>query len=200
MKRICVFCGSSPGKNPKYIEAARELGDTLVRKNIGLVYGGAIVGMMGEIAKRMFEKNGEVIGVIPKALAEKEVAFTGLADLRIVDSMHARKALMAKLSDGFIAMPGGLGTIEEFFEAVTWTQLGIHQKPCGLLNVCQYYDPLIHFLNHAVEQEFIGREHRAIILIDESPEMLLEKFERYNPPTADKATRALRLSKSHGAQ
>lgn len=194
MKRICVFCGSSPGQNPKYVEAARELGRTFIRKNIGLVYGGASVGMMGEIASTVFAQNGEVIGVIPKALADKEVAFTGLSDLRIVNSMHERKALMAELSDGFVALPGGLGTIEEFFEVVTWAQLGMHRKPCGLLNVCHYYDKLINFLDHAVDQEFIDQDHRSMILIDEDPEGLLEKFEKYQPPKTDKAERALRLT------
>ncbi len=135
MKRVCVFCGSSPGARPEYLQAAIELGQALAGKNIGLVYGGAKVGMMGKIAESVLEKGGEVIGVIPKDLVEREVAFTGLADLRVVGSMHERKALMADLSDGFIALPGGLGTIEEFFEVVTWAQLGIHPKPCGLLNV-----------------------------------------------------------------
>jgi len=194
MKRICVFCGSSPGEGSNYVEAARKLGRTFIKKNIGLVYGGASVGMMGELAKTVFEQNGEVIGVIPKALADKEVAFTGLSDLRIVSSMHERKALMSELSDGFIALPGGLGTIEEFFEVVTWAQLGIHQKPCGLLNVHQYYDKLMEFLDHAVNQQFIDQENRSMILLDEDPEELLKKFEKYQAPKTDKAERALRLT------
>jgi uncharacterized protein (TIGR00730 family) len=175
---------------------AKHLGNVLVRRNIGLVYGGGNVGMMGEIARAVFEDGGEVIGVIPKALAEKEVAFTELSDLRVVSSMHERKALMADLSDGFIALPGGLGTIEEFFEVLTWAQLGMHQKPCGLLNVRQYYDKIIEFLEHAVNQQFIKSEHHSIVLIDEHPEGLLEKFETYQPPKVDKAAWALRLTNS----
>jgi len=195
MKRICVFCGSSPGARPEYLQAAEQLGYILANKNIGLVYGGAKVGIMGKIAEAVLEKGGEVIGVIPKGLVDKEVAFTGLADLRVVDSMHERKALMADLSDGFIALPGGLGTIEEFVEVVTWTQLGIHPKPCGLLNVKQYYNRLIDFLDHTVNEKFVGLEHRSMILIDESPERLLHKFETYRPPLADKAQWVLQFPK-----
>ena len=193
MRRICVFCGSSPGARPEYIHAAQQLGYTLASQNIGLVYGGARVGMMGKIAEAVLEKQGEVIGVIPKALVEKEVAFTGLADLRVVDSMHERKALMAGLSDGFIALPGGLGTIEEFFEVVTWAQLGIHPKPCGLLNVRQYYDRLLDFLDHTVDESFVELEHRSMVLVDENPEKLLQKFDSYHPPTIDKAKWVLHL-------
>jgi uncharacterized protein (TIGR00730 family) len=194
MKRISVFCGSSPGARPEYARAAIELGHALARGSIGLVYGGACVGVMGAIAKAVLEKGGEVIGVIPRDLARKNVAFTELSDLRVVNSMHERKALMAELSDGFIALPGGLGTAEEFFEILTWAQLGIHQKPCGLLNVCGYYSELIGFLDHAVGQQFIEAEHRAMVLIDESPESLLRKFESYQPPTADKAEWILRMN------
>jgi uncharacterized protein (TIGR00730 family) len=194
LKRICVFCGSSPGASPEYLHAAKLLGYTLANKGIGLVYGGAKVGMMGKIAEAVLEKNGEVIGVIPKGLVEKEVAFTGLADLRVVDSMHERKALMADLSDGFIALPGGLGTIEEFFEAATWAQLGLHPKPCGLLNVKQYFDRLMEFLDHSVDERFVELEHRSMILMDEDPERLLQKFETYRPPLVDKAQWVLRLS------
>lgn len=194
MKRICVFCGSSPGARPEYLHAAEQLGYTLARRNIGLVYGGARVGIMGKIAEAVLEKGGEVIGVIPKGLLEREVAFTGLADLRVVDSMHERKALMADLSDGFIALPGGLGTIEEFFEVVTWAQLGIHPKPCGLLNVEQYYNRLMDFLDHTVNEKFVELEHRAMILMDENPERLLQKFETYHPPIIDKAQWVLQFS------
>lgn len=196
MKRICVFCGSSPGARSEYVRAARLLGRMLIRKNIGLVYGGGNVGIMGEIAHTVFEEGGEVIGVIPKKLAEKEVSFTELTDLRVVSSMHERKALMAELSDGFIALPGGFGTIEEFFEVVTWAQLGIHHKPCGLLDVCQYYSKLISFLDHAVDQQFIQSDHRSMILIDESSEALLEKFEVYQPPRVDKTQWALGMINS----
>lgn len=194
MKRICVFCGSSPGSRPEYLQAARQLGHTLASKGIGLVYGGGRVGMMGKIAESVLEKGGEVIGVIPKELVEKKVAYTGLADLRVVGSMHERKALMADLSDGFIALPGGLGTIEEFFEVVTWAQLGIHPKPCGLLNIVQYYNKLLDFLDHTVSEKFVELEHRSMILVDENPEKLLQKFESYRPPKIDKAKWALQLS------
>lgn len=199
MKRICVFCGSSPGSGPEYIQAARRLGHALTARNIELVYGGARVGVMGEIAAAVLQNNGKVIGVIPQELVEKEVAFTELADLRVVGSMHERKALMAELSDGFIALPGGLGTIEEFFEALTWAQLGIHRKPCGLLNAGHYYDAMIHFLDHAVSQQFIEPEHRDMILISEDPETLIEQFITYQPPQVDKAGWALRMSRPSSA-
>lgn len=194
MKRICVFCGSSPGAEPEYLQAAQDLGYALARNEIELVYGGAKVGMMGKIAEAVLEHGGTVIGVIPKGLAAKEVAFTGLSDLRVVDSMHERKALMAELSDGFIALPGGLGTIEEFFEVATWAQLGIHAKPCGLLNVKQYYRHLIAFLDHTVAEAFVEREHRAMLLVAEQPEELLQKFATYQAPTIDKAKWVLQLS------
>jgi uncharacterized protein (TIGR00730 family) len=193
MQRICVFCGSSPGARPQYLQAAIELGHALADKKIGLVYGGARVGIMGKIAETVLEKGGEVIGVIPKGLVEREVAFTGLADLRVVNSMHERKALMAELADGFIALPGGLGTIEEFVEVVTWAQLGIHPKPCGLLNVEQYYDRLLDFLDHTVDEQFVEKEHRSMILVDEDSKRLLQKFETYQPPTVDKAQWALQF-------
>ena len=196
MKRICVFCGSSPGAKPEYLEAARELGRALADKNIGLVYGGGNVGLMGQIAKAVLEKDGNVIGVIPKALAEKEVALTELDDLRIVESMHERKALMAELSGGFIALPGGLGTIEEFVEVLTWAQLGIHQKPCGLLNVCQYYKKFSDFLDHVTDQNFLEKGHRDIVLVDDDPHALLTKFESYCPPSIDKAAWALGMKNS----
>ncbi|MBD3308710.1 TIGR00730 family Rossman fold protein [candidate division KSB3 bacterium] len=193
MKRLCVFCGSSPGLKPAYRQAARDLGQLLANRQIGLVYGGGNVGMMGEIARVASEAGGEVIGVIPKALAEKEVAFTDLTDLRVVESMHERKALMAQLSDGFIALPGGLGTLEEFFEVLTWAQLNIHRKPCGLLNICRYYDKLIGFVDYAVEQGFITTEHRSLLLIDAQPDGLLRQFEHYQPIDVDKAAWALQL-------
>ncbi len=194
MKYICVFCGSSPGARPDYLQAAKQLGYILADQGIGLVYGGAKVGMMGKVAEAVLEKKGEVIGVIPKGLVEKEVSFTGLADLRVVDSMHERKALMAELSDGFIALPGGLGTLEEFFEVATWAQLGIHPKPCGLLNISHYYDKLMEFLDHTAAEKFVEAEHRSMILVDEDPERLLHKFETYRPPTVDKAKWVLGLS------
>jgi len=186
MKRVGVFCGSSPGARPEYSQAATQLGRALVRQGIGLVYGGGNVGIMGVIANAVLEAGGEVIGVIPKALATKELAHNGVTDLRVVGSMHDRKALMAELSDGFIALPGGLGTLEEFFEVLTWAQLGMHQKPCGLLNVYQYFTQLISFIDFAIEQRFVKEAHRALILIDENPESLLEKFKTYQAPRLEK--------------
>ncbi len=196
MKRICVFCGSGLGKKAEYINAAQNLGHTLAHHNIGLVFGGGQVGLMGKIAEAVLQQNGDVIGVIPQALHDKEVAFIDLPDLRIVDSMHERKALMEKLSDGFIALPGGLGTIEEFFEILTWAQLGMHSKPCGILNVDHFFDPLIEFLDHVVKQGFIEPDHREMVIIDDDPEQLIEKFKSYIPPKADKAKWALKLMES----
>jgi uncharacterized protein (TIGR00730 family) len=193
MKKICVFCGSSPGAKPEYIQAARRLGFILAQRKIGLVYGGGKIGMMGQLAQSALENGGEVIGVIPRELAEKKLAFTGLADLRIVESMHERKSLMAELSDAFIALPGGLGTLEEFFEVLTWAQLGLHNKPCGLLNTGQYYTQLTGFLDHLVEQRFLVPAHRSMLLIEEHPEALLEQFAAYRPPTVDKAVWALEM-------
>jgi len=196
MKRICVFCGSSPGRNPEYTIVAEKLGKILVEQKIGLVYGGGDVGLMGKIAHMVFEHGGEVIGVIPKALAEKEVAYKGLSDLRVVSSMHERKALMADISDAFISLPGGLGTIEEFFEVLTWAQLGIHNKPCGFLNVCGYFDYLIEFLERAVDQGFIKQEHKALFLSDDDPEKLLTQIKSYKPPKIDKVAWILGLKNS----
>ena len=195
-QRICVFCGSSPGVRPEYLALARQLGGLLAERGIGLVYGGGRLGMMGELARAALQHGGEVIGVIPKFLADKEVAFTGITELRVVDSMHARKAAMAELADAFIALPGGLGTLEEFFEVLTWGQLSIHQKPCGLLNVCGYYDAISAFLDHAVAQQFVLANHRAMILLHDSPVGLLEQFAHYQPKIVDKAAWALELDKS----
>ena len=186
MKRLCVYCGSSSGRQPGYAQVARQLAHAMVSKNIDLVYGGASVGIMGEIANAVLGEGGDVIGVIPKGLFAKEVAHTGITELREVGSMHERKALMADLSDGFIALPGGLGTIEEIFEIITWSQLGMHRKPCGLLNVNNYYDKLIGFLDHAVSEQFIKATHRSTTLIDEYPDGLLEKFEAYKAPETAK--------------
>ena len=187
MKRLCVFCGSSFGIDPAYVKAANDLGNAIVKRNICLVYGGARVGLMGEIASTVIRAKGEVIGVIPKDLVDKEVAHSGLSELRIVGSMHERKSLMAELSDGFIAMPGGFGTIEEIFEVITWAQLSFHDKPCGFLNINGYYDHLIKFLDHSVEENFVVPEHRGMIIIDDDPEALLDKFSKYEPPKIDKA-------------
>ena len=177
MKRVCVFCGSSLGRNPVYAEAAKQLGNALANRNLGLVYGGANIGMMGELANAAIDAGGEVIGVVPTIFVEKEIAHAALSDLRIVDSMHERKALMAELSDAFVALPGGFGTLDEFFEMVTWTQLGLHHKPCGVLNVCGYYSKLTDFLDYAVSEGYIKPHHGSLIQIDENPEALLKKFD-----------------------
>lgn len=160
-----------------YAEAAKQLGNVLANKNLGLVYGGANVGIMGELANAAIDAGGEVIGVVPTIFVEKEIAHAALSELRIVNSMHERKAVMAELSDAFIALPGGFGTLDEFFEMVTWTQLGLHRKPCGVLNVCGYYSKFMDFLDYAVSQGFIKSHHRSLIQIDENPEALLEKCE-----------------------
>ena len=191
IRRICVYCGSSYGSRKEYRAAARELGIYLVENQIGLVFGGGRVGLMGETASIVKEKGGEVIGVIPAQLAKKDVAFTELDDLRIVETMHERKALMADLSDGFIAMPGGFGTIEEIFEALTWSQLGIHQKPCGFLNICGYFDGINSFLHLAVQEQFIFSAHRNMALIADTPEVLIAQMQNWKPPVVDKAKWAL---------
>jgi uncharacterized protein (TIGR00730 family) len=178
-KRICVFTGSRHGSNPEYAEAARQLGRELVRRNYGLVYGGGNVGLMSVIADTVLALGGHVTGVIPDSLVSKEVAHRGLSDLRIVQSMHERKAMMAELSDGFIAMPGGIGTMEEFFEVLSWALLGIHRKPCGLLNTGGYYDRLIDFLDHAVEHDFLKPIHRSLLILANEPPDLLSRFEAF---------------------
>ena len=175
--KICVFTGSRPGARPEYAEAARRLGRALAERNYGLVYGGGKVGLMTVIADTMLAMKGHVTGVIPGALVTKEVAHRGLSELRIVESMHERKAVMAELSDGFIAMPGGIGTMEEFFEVLSWAQLGIHNKPCALLNAGGYYQPLINFLDHAVTEDFLKPKHRSLLFIEAEPEKLLDGIE-----------------------
>lgn len=186
VSRICVFCGSNAGADPAYAEAARSFGAMLAREGIGLVYGGGNVGLMGAIADAALAAGGEVIGVIPHGLARKELAHEGLSKLHVVDSMHERKALMADLSDAFVAMPGGLGTLEEVFEVITWAQLGIHDKACALLNVRKYYNGLLDFLELAVRQSLIKPEHRAMILVESDPEVLLERIRGYRPPGVEK--------------
>lgn len=180
--RLCVFCGSSAGNDPVYMEQATRLGEALAKAGIGLVYGGASVGLMGAVADAALAHGGEVIGVIPHALKQKEIAHQGLQDLRVVDSMHERKALMAELSDGFIAMPGGVGTLEELFEVWTWAQLGYHDKPCALFNVNGFYDGLSAFLAHVVNQAFLRDEHRNMVIVQNSVEALLEAIQTYEPP------------------
>ncbi len=186
MKRICVFCGSSPGCHPAYRAAAEELGRLLAGRGIGLVYGGASVGLMGAVADAVLAAGGEAIGVIPELLVAKELAHPGLTELRIVASMHERKALMAELADGFVALPGGLGTMEELCEVLTWNQLGIMAKPCGLMNTLGYYDTLAAFLDHAVAQRFVKEEQRRAVLLEEEPERLLERLDACRMPTVEK--------------
>jgi uncharacterized protein (TIGR00730 family) len=176
LRRVTVFCGSNAGARPEYTQAARDLGRLLAARGIGLVYGGSGIGTMRELAAAALDAGGEVVGVIPRLLVEREVAYRDLPDLRVVDSLHERKAMMADLGDAFIALPGGLGTLDEFFEVVSWAQLGLHQKPCGLLNVCGYYDRLIDFLDHAVRQQFVRAEYLRLIEIDDSAEGLLQRL------------------------
>ncbi|HUO16938.1 MAG TPA: TIGR00730 family Rossman fold protein [Verrucomicrobiae bacterium] len=185
-KRICVFCGSSAGKRPEYRDCAEQLGDELARRNIALVYGGGKVGLMGAIADATLAAGGEVIGVIPEHLMALEIGHRGLTKLHVVRSMHERKALMADLSDAFIALPGGFGTLEEFCEIVTWAQLGLHAKPCGLLNVLDYYSPLLAMLDHAVEERFLKPENRALVLTRDTVPALLQALQEWQPVTVEK--------------
>ena len=191
MHRICVFCGSSPGNKPVYSEASSELGKKLVANNLELVFGGGGGGLMGKLARAALAEGGNVIGIIPKSIADKEVALTTLPDLRIVGSMHERKALMAELSDGFIALPGGIGTLEEFIEILTWSQLGFHKKPCGLLNTNNYFNKLINFLQHMADEDFLETTFLDHLIIDSDPQKLLNRFKTYMPPNIDKAAWAI---------
>jgi uncharacterized protein (TIGR00730 family) len=186
MKRICVFCGSSAGTDPAYRASAEELGAELARRNLGLVYGGGNVGLMGAIAEAVLKAGGEATGVIPEHLMTREVGHTRLTKLHVVGSMHERKALMADLSDAFIALPGGFGTIEEFSEVLTWSQLGLHAKPCGIVNVRGYYTPLLAMLDHAVEERFLKPQNRALVLSRDTPAELLEAFEQWRPVKVEK--------------
>jgi uncharacterized protein (TIGR00730 family) len=187
VKRVCVFCGSNTGVRPEYQEAARGLADELVRRQVGLVYGGGSVGLMGVLADTVLGGGGEVIGVIPRPLASREVAHAGLTRLKMVDSMHERKATMAALADGFIALPGGLGTFEETLEIVTWAQLGIHGKPVALLNVNGYYDGLRAFLAHAVGEGFLRPEHFALLLFGGEPAEVLDRMTAWRAPVFRRA-------------
>ena len=182
MRRVCVFCGSSEGRDPRYREAAARLGRALVARGLGLVFGGSGVGLMRVLADTVLEESGSVVGVIPRGLVAREVAHRGLPDLRVVGSMHARKALMAELSDSFLALPGGYGTFEELFEAVTWAQLGIHRKPLALLNVAGYFDDLVRFLDHAVREGFVSPINRRLIAVGEEPESTLDLLAAYEAP------------------
>jgi uncharacterized protein (TIGR00730 family) len=182
MQRICIFCGSYPGTRPAYLDAARHMGTVLAQRGIGLVYGGGHVGLMGTVADAVLEHGGEVIGVIPQALVDRELAHKGLTELRIVNSMHERKAMMADLAEAFIALPGGFGTFEEFFEILTWGQLGFHRKPCSLLNIEHYYDPLLSLFDHAVTEGFVDANHRSLVIVAETPGRLLDLIDAYEPP------------------
>jgi uncharacterized protein (TIGR00730 family) len=186
VKQVCVFAGSSPGAFEAYAAAARDLGRTLVSRGCTLVYGGADIGLMGVLADTVLDGGGQVIGVIPAHLVAKEVAHHGLSELRVVDSMHERKAVMSELSDAVVALPGGLGTLEELFEMLTWAQLGLHEKPCGLLNVRGYFDPLLGFLDQAVAHRFIRREHRRMLLSAPDAVTLLDRFDTYSAPKTEK--------------
>jgi uncharacterized protein (TIGR00730 family) len=182
-RRLCVFAGSAVGSRPEYADAARALAAELGRRRVGLVYGGGGIGLMGVLADAVLAVQGEVIGVIPRPLAAREIAHLGLTELRVVESMHERKATMAELSDGFIALPGGLGTFEETLEILTWSQLGIHRKPVGVLNVAGYYDGLLKLLASAVREGFVKREYIGLLLFADTPADLLDLFDRWTPPT-----------------
>ncbi|GAP97460.1 LOG family protein [Leptolyngbya sp. NIES-2104] len=186
MKSICVFCGSSMGRNPDYEKGAIQLGTAIANRGISLVYGGGNVGLMGVIADAVLSAGGEVFGVIPEFLVSKELAHQGLTRLETVESMHDRKARMAELSDAFIALPGGYGTLEEFCEVLTWAQLGLHQKPHGLLNIAGYYDPLLQFFDQAVSEKLVRPVHRALVIEATEPEVLLDRLSAYEPQNVDK--------------
>jgi len=182
MHRICVYCGSNPGARPEYGAAARELGQRMGERGIGLVYGGSKAGTMGVIADSVLEHGGEVVGVIPGTLIEHEVAHDGLSELHAVNSMHERKALMEQLADGFIALPGGYGTHDELFEILAWSQLGIHRKPIGLLNIRGYYDALLAYLDHTVREGFVAQNNRELLLVDDDPGSMIEQLASWEAP------------------
>ncbi len=186
MRSVCVFCGSSPGKNPGYLAAATAMGRLVAERNARLIYGGARVGLMGAVADAALAAGGEVIGILPEALAAKELAHTSLTRLEVVASMHERKARMAELSDGFVALPGGAGTLEEIFEIWTWGQLGFHGKPAGFLNVAGYYDGLSTFLDHTVEAAFVKPVHRDMLTFSDDPSALLDTMAAYQAPVSGK--------------
>lgn len=179
-KRVCVFCGSSHGARPEYAGSARELVRALARRGLGMVFGGGGIGLMNVIANAALELGVEIIGVIPEALVAKELAHGGVSDMRIVHSMHERKAVMAELSDAFVALPGGFGTLEELFEVLTWGQLGLHRKPSGLLNVAGYFDPLLAFFDHALAEQFLRPKHRTMLLVDSNPDSLLDRLANFH--------------------
>jgi len=186
LQRLCVFCGSSKGSNPAHLAAAQNLGRELAQRGLGLVYGGGNIGLMGALADAALAAGGHIIGVIPEALLAKEVGHRGLPDLRIVKTMHERKALMAELIDGFIALPGGFGTFEEFFEVLTWSQLGLHSKPCGVLNISGFFDPLLELINHSVSEGFVRATHRELVIVETDLERLLERMANFQAPPIHK--------------
>lgn len=186
MKSICVYCGSSPGRTETYSKAARHLGRALAERGINLVYGGASVGIMGVLADAVLDHGGQAVGVIPEALVKKEVAHHHLSELHVTGSMHERKMLMAELSEGFIALPGGIGTLEEIFEIWTWAQLGFHKKPFGMLNIDGYYDSLTTFLDHTVAEQFVKQPHRSMLMVETDPETLLDRLSCYMAPDVEK--------------
>lgn len=186
LENICVYCGSNAGRQPVYAEAARAFGHELARRGLGLVYGGSSAGIMGILANAVLEQGGRVIGVIPEALVKKELAHNNLTEQHIVASMHERKTMMAEKADGFVALPGGVGTLEEIFETWTWAQLGFHAKPCGLLNIAGYFDALTAFLDHTVDEAFMRPQHRAMLAVESDAGRLLDRFAHYEPPTVSK--------------
>ena len=183
MKSLCIYCGASSGASPAYAQAARAMAGAMVERGISLVYGGGRVGLMGVIADEVMRLGGRATGVIPRALMDREVGHTGLTELHVVKDMHERKALMAELADDFVALPGGIGTLEELFEVFTWSQLGMHDKPVALLNAAGYYDGLIAFLEHAVRERFLSSEHAAVLMYEPEPTPLLERLRAFTPPT-----------------
>jgi uncharacterized protein (TIGR00730 family) len=185
MDTVCVFCGSSPGARPAYTEATEELARLLAAEGIGVVYGGGGVGLMGKLADAVLAHGGEITGVIPRALVDREIEHRQVEDMRVVDSMHERKALMAELADAFVALPGGIGTLEELVEVFTWSQLGLHRKPCGLLDVEGYYQRLTDFLDHAVQERFLLAQHRATLMAESDPGALLERLRAYRPDAVE---------------
>jgi len=186
LTNVCVYCGSNLGRLPIYSEVARALGKAIAARGLGLVYGGARVGVMGVVADSVLEAGGRVIGVIPQGLVDKEVAHLGLTELIVTSSMHERKTKMVERASAFIALPGGLGTLEELLEVWTWAQLGIHEKPCGVLNVAGYYDGLVAFIEHAVREQYIKPEHRSLLCVEQTPEALLDRFAGYVAPRLEK--------------
>lgn len=186
MKHICVFCGSYPGNNPLYMTSARQMGAAIARRGLGLVYGGGHVGLMGAVADGALQAGGRAVGVIPQTLVDKELAHRSLTELRVVTSMHQRKAMMAEIADGFIALPGGFGTLDELFEIITWAQLGFHRKPIGLLNVDNYFDPLLTFINHIAQEGFISPEHRSAVAVADEADALLNTLLTAEPPQLEK--------------